>query len=467
MGDLPAVAKLLRIVLISPKGPLYRHRGGIFGRGLRYKPLTLPTLASLIPAEIPHTLTCYDEGIGDVPDFLEADIVGLTVLTGSATRAYELADRYRAQGIIVVLGGPHPTLIPDDAQPHADSVVVGYAEDTWPQLVRDLVAGTLQKRYVQGPGLSLAGRPLPKRDVLPRRRYLTEHVVEATRGCVHRCDFCVVPAAWPGKPLQKPPEDIVRDLVAMKARRAIFVDLNLIADRAYALRLFAALEPLRIQWFGLATTLLADDDELLEACARSGCRGLLMGLESISDAGLKGMRKGFNDPATFARLVERLHAKRIALQGCFVFGGDEDRPGIFMETARFAVEAGIDLPRFAVLTPFPGTALHRRLESEGRILDRCWERYDGQHVVFQPKHLTVDELQYGIEQAWRYCYSWSGIAKRMRKTAAPWYIAAITNLTYRHYARNLHRFYTCDVMSWDAPRGMAVTRLAPSASPTA
>ena len=249
----------------------------------------------------------------------------------------------------------------------------------------------------------------------------------------------------------------------MKARQAIFVDLNLIADRAYALRLFAALEPLRIQWFGLATTLLADDDELLDACARSGCRGLLMGLESISDAALSGMRKGFNDPATFARLVERLHAKRIALQGCFVFGGDEDRPGIFMETARFAVEAGIDLPRFAVLTPFPGTALHRRLESEGRILDRRWERYDGQHVVFQPKHLTVDELQYGIEQAWRHCYSWSGIAKRMRKTAAPWYIAAITNLTYRHYARNLHRFYTCDVMSWDAPRGMAITRLAPSA----
>ena len=197
MVDFPDSTKPLRIVLISPKGPLYRHRGGIFGRGLRYKPLTLPTLASLIPAEIPHTLTCYDEGIGDVPTRLAADIIGMTVLTGSAARAYELADQYRAQGIIVVLGGPHPTLIPDDAQPHADSVVVGYAEDTWPQLLRDLVAGTLQQRYVQGPGLSLAGRPLPKRDVLPRRRYLTEHVVEATRGCVHHCDFCVVPAAWP------------------------------------------------------------------------------------------------------------------------------------------------------------------------------------------------------------------------------------------------------------------------------
>jgi radical SAM superfamily enzyme YgiQ (UPF0313 family) len=445
----------LRIALISPKGPLYRHRGGIFGRGLRYKPLTLPTLASLIPADLPHTLTCYDEGIQDVPDRLEADVVGLTVLTGSATRAYALAARYRAQGITVVLGGPHPTLVPDDAQPHADAVVVGYAEDTWPELLRDLVAGRLKSRYVQAPGLSLANRPLPLRGVLPRRSYLTEHVVEATRGCVHRCEFCVVPAAWPGRPLQKPPEDIVRDLVAMKARRAIFVDLNLIADRAYALRLFAALEPLRLQWFGLATTLLAEDAELLDACARSGCRGLLMGLESISDTALSGMRKAFNDPARYARLVEELHRRKIALQGCFVFGTDDDQPDIFERTARFAIDVGIDLPRFAVLTPFPGTALYRRLEQEGRIIDRTWERYDGQHVVFQPRHMSPEELQAGIERAWRQVYSWSGIRRRLAHTAAPWYIAAITNLTYRHYARNLHRFYTCDVMSWDAPRGIA------------
>ena len=236
----------------------------------------------------------------------------------------------------------------------------------------------------------------------------------------------------------------------------LFVDLNIIADRAYALRLFAALEPLKIQWFGLSTTLLAEDEALLDAAARSGCRGLLMGLESIEKATLKGMRKGFNDPQHYARLVERLHARRIALQGCFVFGHDHDGPDIFLKTARFAVEIGIDLPRFAIMTPFPGTALFRRLEAEGRILHRDWEKYDAQHVVFRPAKLSIDELQLGTEAAWKHAYSWPSIFSRLRRTAAPFHVSLVTNLGYRFYARRLHRFYTCDMMSWDAPVAEAV-----------
>src|SRR5688572_30350654 len=153
----------LRIVLISPKGPLYRHRGGIWKRSMRYQPLTLTTLASLIPPEIPHELRLIDEGIEDVDLDLDADLVGFTVITGTANRAYELADHYRARGIAVVMGGPHVTLIPDDARPHADAVVVGYAEDTWPQLLRDFSQGCMRARYDQDPDLSLANRPFPRR----------------------------------------------------------------------------------------------------------------------------------------------------------------------------------------------------------------------------------------------------------------------------------------------------------------
>ena len=441
----------LRIVLISPKGPLYRHRGGIFGKGLRYMPLTLTTLAALIPADLPHTVACLDEGIQDVPvDTLEADLVGITVITGTAPRAYEMAAALRARGIAVVLGGPHPTLIPDDAQPHADAVVVGYAEDEWPRLLRDFTAGTMRPRYVASRDLVIGGRPEPRRELLPRRRYLMDDVFEATRGCVHACEFCVVPAAWPGRPWQKPPEEVAESIRRKGSRRALFVDLNIIADRAYALRLFAALKPLRIHWFGLATTLLADDQELLDAAAGSGCRGLLMGLESIDGGALKGMRKGFNDPARYGQLVQRLHERGIALQGCFVFGGDHDGPDIFLRTARFAVEVGIDLPRFAILTPFPGTALHRRLHAEGRLLHRDWEKYDGQHVVFRPARLGVDELLRGTEQAWKHCYSWSAMFSRLRRTAAPLHVALVTNLGYRFYAHRLHRFYSCDAFSWDA-----------------
>ncbi|MEQ1693105.1 MAG: cobalamin-dependent protein, partial [Gemmatimonas sp.] len=377
-------AKPLRIALISPKGPLYRHRGGIWKKSLRYQPLTLTTLAALIPADLPHTVQCIDEGIADVPLDLDVDVVGLTVITGTAVRAYALADHFRSRGIAVVLGGPHVTLIPDDAQPHADAIVVGYAEDAWPTLLRDHVSGTLKPRYTMAPDLSLANRPFPRRELLPSSNFLTNNVFEATRGCVHPCEFCVVPTAWGRKPFLKPVADVVADIRSHGARKLIFIDLNLIADREHAKALFTALIPLKLSWYGLATVLLADDLELLELCARSGCRGLLMGLESMSTANLKGSRKGFNSPDNFVRVVERLHAHGIALQGCFVFGLDDDKPDVFHKTAEFAVDAGIDLPRFAVVTPFPNTPLYKRLLSEGRILTHNWELYDAQHVVFQP-----------------------------------------------------------------------------------
>lgn len=434
-----------RIVLISPKGPLYRHRGGIFKKSLRYMPLTLTTLAALVPEELRAEVRLIDEGIEEVvPEAIEADLVGLTVITGTAIRAYELAGRLRERGIPVVLGGPHVTLVPEDAQPHADAVVVGYAEESWPELLRDFAAGRMRRRYDQRLGLSLAGMPFPRRDLLPRERFLTDDVFEATRGCIHKCDFCVVPSAWGQKPYQKPVEEVIADIRQKGARKLIFVDLNLIADRDYAARLFEALIPLKVQWYGLATVLLADDAHLLALAQRSGCKGILIGLESISRENLRDSKKGFNSPERYREVVERLHRHGIALQGCFVFGMDHDTPEVFLETARFAVEARIDLPRFAVVTPFPGTALFHRLESEGRILTRNWELYDGQHVVFQPAQMTVEQLQRGIETAWKHAYSVPSMWKRLASSPSPLPVRIGTNLGYRFYAHNLYRFYNCD-----------------------
>lgn len=441
----------LRILLISPRGPLYRHRGGIFRRSLRYLPLTLPTLAALVPPELDAEVICVDEGSCEVDPAIEADLVGISAITGTAPRAYELARAFRHRGIPMVLGGPHVTLVPEDAEPHADAIVVGYAEQEWPRLLRDFAAGRLAPRYDQAPDLDLAGFPPPDRSVLPRRQYLTSDVFEATRGCVHDCDFCVVPAAWGRKPLQKPVEEVVDDIRRQGARRALFLDLNLIADKGYAARLFEALIPLSIQWYGLATTLLCRDLPLLDLVARSGCRGLLMGLESIVPANLRRSAKGFNDPDRYAEVVERLHERRIALQGCFVFGLDDDEPDVFLRTARFAVEARIDLPRFAIVTPFPGTRLFRRLDGEGRLLTRDWERYDGQHAVFQPARMSVAELERGTEVAWKHAYGVAGMVRRLRATAAPWRVAIAANLGYRFYAHRLHRFYTCDQPLATAP----------------
>jgi radical SAM superfamily enzyme YgiQ (UPF0313 family) len=441
----------MKIALISPKGPLYRHRGGVFKKSLRYQPLTLTTLAALIPREMDAEVELFDEGIADVPLDLVADLIGFTVITGTAKRSYELAGHFRKRGATVVLGGPHVTLIPDDAQPHADSVVVGYAEDSWPQLLRDFKQGELLPRYNQAPDLDLANRPFPLRDLLPRERYLTNNVFEATRGCIHACDFCVVPTAWGRKPFQKPVEQVVADIQRHGAKKLIFVDLNIIADRLYALALFRALLPLKVQWYGLATVLLVKDQELLEAAAKSGCKGLLMGLESISPENLRQNHKGFNSPEKYISLVEALHAHGIALQGCFVFGLDNDEPDVFLKTAEFAVRAKIDLPRFAVVTPFPNTPLYKRLEVEGRLLTKDWELYDGQHVVFQPAKMSVRELQEGIETAWKHAYSVKSIFRRIAHSPAPWPVRLGTNLGYRFYARHLSQFYNCDWIIGRAP----------------
>jgi len=433
-----------KVVLISPKGPLYRHKGGIFGKGLRYMPQTFPTLAALIPPELNIDLTCLDEGIQNIdPEKLEADLVGMTVITGSANRAYELASVFRKRNIPVVLGGPHITLIPEDAAPHADSLVLGWAEVTWPKLLRDWKANSLKSIYSEQPDYHLL-TPRPDRTALPTRDYLTDAVFEATRGCVFKCDFCVSPNAWGKTPWQKPVPDVVSDIELHGKKKIIFVDLNLISDRSYALELFQAITPLKVNWFGLATTTLANDKELLNACSKSGCKGLLMGLESIDAGVLKNMNKGFNRPKDYKQLVRRLHDKGIALQGCFVFGNDTESIDVFEKTAEFVVDAGIDLPRFAISTPFPGTELFRRLEKAGRLLHKNWELYDGQHCVFRPSKMSPEELEKGTELAWKTAYSLKNSYKRIKQTAAPLPIAIGTNLAYRHYAHHLDKFYTCD-----------------------
>lgn len=433
----------MKIVLVSPKGPLYRHRGGIFKKSLRYAPLTLVTLAAYVPAELDAEIVIYDEGIEEVPETLEADLVAMTVITGSASRAYELAARFRAQGIPVVLGGPHVTLVPDDAAPHADSIVVGYAEHTWPQLLRDLAGGQLKPRYDQGE-LDLSGLPLPRRDLIPAGAYTTTNVFEATRGCIHDCDFCVVPSAWGRRPYQKPIADVIAEIRHTGAKKAIFLDLNIIADKRYARQLFDALTPLGIKWFGLSTVLLERDPDLLERMARSGCSGLLVGLESVVQDSLDASAKRFNQVGGFHGFVELLHKHDIALMGTFVFGLDSDTPQVFEETVRFCVDAHVDLPRFAVVTPFPGTTLYRRLNTEGRILHEDWDLYDGQHVVFRPKNMTIRQLEEGHEWAWRRVYKLRNITRRILGSRRQLPVSIAANLGYRFYAKNLHTHYNCD-----------------------
>jgi radical SAM superfamily enzyme YgiQ (UPF0313 family) len=433
----------LRILLLSPRGPLYRYRTGIWKKSLRYAPLTLTTLASLIPPELNAEVTLVDEGIEEINLDFKTDLVGISAITGTAPRAYELAAHFRRRGIPVVLGGVHPTLMPEEAALHADAVVAGYAEQTWPQLLRDFVAGCLQPRYNQAAGLSLDNLPFPRRDLLPARQYTLTHTIEATRGCIHQCEFCVVPAAW-GRPLQRPIAEVIADIRQMRARRLLFLDLNLIADINYAKELFSALIPLKISWGGLATTIIAWDEELLDLAALSGCRGLLIGFETLSQQALAETKKCFNMRKDYHEVVQKLHERGIALQGTFVFGFDSHTQTAFAETVEFVIEANIDLPRYAILTPFPGTPLFQRLKREGRILTEDWTLYDGQHVVYQPAQMSVEALQRGTEWAWKQTYSYRSITRRLLGSRIMLPLALAANLGYRFYAHNLRNYYNCD-----------------------
>jgi radical SAM superfamily enzyme YgiQ (UPF0313 family) len=441
---LVAPGRKLRILLLSPRGPLYRHRGGIWKKSMRYAPLTLTTLASLVPPEIPADIRILDEGVEEIdPDRIDADLVGISAITGTAPRAYEIAARLRQRNIPVVLGGVHPTLLPEEAVEHADSVVVGYAEESWPQLLRDFAAGRMLRRYDQNPNLKLANLPFPQRQLFDKTMVNVAHTIEATRGCVYQCEFCVVPAAW-GRPLQKPVGDVVADLLQMEAKRVIFLDLNLIADVPYAKELFTALIPLKIRWAGLTTTTIAWDDELLALAARSGCRGLLIGFESLNPESLKETKKAFNMQRDYHDVVHRIRGRGIALMGCFVFGFDHDTVQTFDETVEFVMESHMDLPRYAIAVPFPATALFKRLKAQGRISTEDWSLYDGQHVVFEPKNMTADELLRNTSRAWKKTYSYASMWKRLAGSRTQLPIAIPANFGYRFYAYHLDKFYTCD-----------------------
>ena len=435
---------MLKIALLAPAGAMHRYSGS-FGKSLHYAPLTLTTLAALVPEDVDAEVTIYDETAGKIPLDIEAELIGITCITGTAPRCYAFADYYRKKGKTVFMGGVHPSMLPNEAAEHADVVFTGFSEQTFPKFIYDYINGNYQKFYHQNSDFTIEGRPIPKRELLNSKRYITTKTVEAIRGCCHTCSFCAYPAAFGKTVYKRPVKEVVAEIEALDTKHVLFPDVNLITDRKYAIELFTALIPLKVMWLGLVTSSVGIDDELITLFRKSGCKGLLIGFESITQESQKYIHKGVNQVDNYVTLMKRLHDNGILVQGCFAFGGDEEDESVFDRTVEMVIKAKIDLPRYSILTPFPKTQYFDQLEKEGRIIERNWAMYDVQHCVFQPKLMTKEQLEEGTDRAWRATYSNWNIARRLAPfLSSPW-LSIPLNLGYKGYADKWSKF-TKEVM---------------------
>lgn len=457
----------MKVLLIMPDAHMHKLKIGRYVRSMREMPLSLAALAALTPADAGIDVRLVDGSVEPIPLDADADLVGISLLTGCALEGYRIARHFRDRGIPVVLGGAHATVLPGEAALHADAVVVGRAEESWPRLLDDFRHGRLQKVYMHADGIGAVGYcfPTPRTDLHRRDRYMAGNTVFASLGCSRACDFCIAPIIWP-RPIRRPVADVIRDVKRIDGRYFAFNDVNLVDDREYARELFRALVPLRKQWGGLATVDIAVDDELLALMAESGCRYLLFGFESGRPETLKQIRKGFNIPIDYREVMIRMRAHRISVQGCFVFGFDHDEKNVFADTVDFVNELQIDIPRYALYTPYPGTPLFGRLLAEKRILSFNWNDYDTMHVVVQPKHMTPEELFDGFKWAYRETFSIGSILRRTGLRGINSLINLTGNLAYKIFVRRLYgeaRFaepYSLDAPGQCPAEGYFVTGLA-------
>jgi radical SAM superfamily enzyme YgiQ (UPF0313 family) len=415
-----------RLLLITASSPeIQRVRRA---RVLNFQQITMPYLAAFVPEhwEVLHV----DEAVEPVNTDLQVDLVAITFHTPSATHVYELSREFRKRGIPVALGGPHVSLLPEEAQNHADVIFVGEAENEWPRFLKDFEQGHYLSRYSSPDVPTLQNAPIARKELYHRSDYTAGRLF-ATRGCSFGCDFCAIAAMYQRKVRRRPVDVVAKEYASFEGRVIILWDDNLAADREYAKTLFRTITPYRKWWSSQVSIQAGEDPEFLELAARSGCKQLFIGLESISQASMDGARKGFNRVEEYGRIVERIHSHGIAVQAGIVFGFDDDTDAVFGETLDFLEEAGVQNATFNMLTPYPGTPLYDRLDAEGRLLTKDWSKYNGREdVVFQPRHMSPQTLLEGYLYANRRFYSLRSASRRLARSPVGLWWTLPLNVAY-------------------------------------
>jgi len=409
-----------------------------------YPIITLPHVASITPTK--HSIKIINENYEDIDFTEDVDVVGITCYTMTAPRVYEIADEFRKRGKTVILGGYHPTALPEESKQHADSIVMGMAEANWPKAIEDFENGKLKPIYVRDNNFDISKIPPLRRDLIKHNPFLG--AIQTTRGCSNQCEFCAISSFCGNIVKQRPIKDVVEEIQNMDNKLFIFHDPHLTLHRKYAMELFKEIIKQRIHkgWVanGTANILGNVDEKFLTLARKAGCVEWFVGFESVSQEALNNIKKTHNKVSDFKRIIRRVHNHGMTIQGGIIFGFDEDKPDIFDTTLETIYDWDLDVLEINILTPYPGTPLFERLNKEGRILTRDWSRYNQVDVVFKPKNMTEEELYEGTRKVAKDFYSTYNLTKRIAKIITVTknlssIIPIGTNLTFkRYYSKDLN-----------------------------
>jgi radical SAM superfamily enzyme YgiQ (UPF0313 family) len=406
------IAPALREDLLSPEispqsvlliNPFYaKDPNSSFGKHVLTPTLALTSVAATTPEQ--WSVQIWDENLlqGHPPTEPFPAVVGITVHLTFAARAYELADWYRKRGSKIILGGLHVQSCTDECRPYADALVLGEGVQVWSELLTDIDNDELKPTYSGSFKKQYRKEPAPRRELLEKRQFLTRTSMIASRGCHNRCNFCYLSTEGMHMPYQMlEVEQIVRQVETEKAKYIVFTDNNLGSRPKFLYALCDALETLNIIWSCAISIDVTDDPALVKRMAQSGCTGVFVGFESLNEDSMIYTGKNTPMPHDYARRVKIFHSVGIQINGSFVLGFDHDKPEVFEKTIAWIEENKLESGNFQILTPYPGTPLFKQMEEEGRILHKDWSKYDTGHVVFEPKHMTPEELQTGYEQVYQ------------------------------------------------------------------
>ncbi|MCU0848490.1 MAG: B12-binding domain-containing radical SAM protein [Spirochaetes bacterium] len=422
----------MRIKLIQPRLNLRPVDSEL--KRLMAPPLGLLTLSVATPDGNPVEIE--DENVrpidfGDLPG-----LAGITATVENSVRAYEISREYRRRGVATVLGGIHPSLVPEEALLNADSVCVGDGAAVWGEIVADAASGRLKKIYSRRPSSRSYEAPVPSRDLIDRTRYLYTNIMTATRGCPHACEFCYNSGMHGARVHRKRTlEEIRKEIESLGTGHVMFVDDNLAGDPGWCRGLMPLLREMNVRWNAAVSADIGDHPDLLDLMAGSGCMSLFIGFETVNQDSLDSVGKRQNRVSKYAATVRDLHSRGIMVNASIVFGFDCDGKGVFDDTVGWLVENRASSMTAHILTPYPGTRLFKRLEEQGRILTRDWSRYNTADVVYRPAGMSPEELMEGYLRSYGEFYSFKNIMKRipLKRELVPPFM--LFNLGYRKFGR--------------------------------